>query len=160
MTINRHARLPGNESGRGVRHTAYGMHLTLRLAHVRRPEALDDPTAISRFLSALVARLGMRILAGPIVAREEEGSFETLGCSGVVILHESHAAIHTYPHRGAAFVDVFSCRDFAVAQVADTLAAHFGDHDVVEQTLADRGVHWSADASTEMLEWRRERAPR
>lgn len=142
-----------------MRDTAYGMHLTLRLAEVRRPEALDDPTALSRFLSALVTRLGMRILAGPIVAREK-GSIEKSGCSGVVILYESHAAIHTYPHRAAAFVDVFSCREFAVAQVADTLAEHFGDHHVVEQTLADRGFHWSADASTEMLEWRRERSPR
>ena len=135
------------------------MHLTLRLAGVRRPEALDDPTALSRFLSALVTRLGMRILAGPIVAREE-GSIEKSGCSGVVILYESHAAIHTYPHRAAAFVDVFSCRDFAVAHVADTLAEHFGDHYVVEQRLADRGFHWSADTSTEMLEWRHERSPR
>ena len=142
-----------------MRHTAYGMHLTLRLAGVRRPEALDDPTAVSRFLGALVTCLGMRILAGPIVAREE-GSIEKSGCSGVVILYESHAAIHTYPHRAAAFVDVFSCRDFAVAQVADTLAAHFGEHYVVEQTLADRGFHWSADTSAEMLEWRRERSPR
>ena len=142
-----------------MRHTAYGMHLTLRLAGVRRPEALDDPTALSRFLSALVTCLGMRILAGPIVAREE-GSIEKSGCSGVVILYESHAAIHTYPHRAAAFVDVFSCRDFAVAQVTDTLAEHFGDHHVVEQTLADRGLHWSTDTPTEMLEWRHERSSR
>jgi S-adenosylmethionine decarboxylase len=100
----------------------------------------------------------MRVLAGPIVARAE-GSIDKSGCSGVVILYESHAAIHTYPHRAAAFVDAFSCRDFAVAQVTDTLAEHFGDHHVVEQTLADRGFHWSADTSTEMLEWIRERSP-
>lgn len=142
-----------------MRQTAYGMHLTLRLAGVRRPAALDDPTALSRFLRALVTRLGMRILAGPLVTREE-GSIEKSGCSGVVILYESHAAIHTYPHRAEAFVDVFSCRDFAVAQVANTLAEHFGDHYVVEQTLADRGRHWSTDTLTEMLAWRRERSPR
>ena len=142
-----------------MRQAAYGMHLSLRLAGVRRPEALDDPTALSRFLSALVTCLGMRILAGPIVGREE-GSIEKSGCSGVVILYESHAAIHTYPHRAAAFVDVFSCRDFTVAQVADTLAEHFGDHHVVEQTVADRGLHWSTDTFTEMLEWKRERSPR
>ena len=106
-----------------MRRTAYGMHLTLRLAGER--------------------------------------SIEKSGCSGVVILYESHAAIHIYLHRAAAFVDVFSCRDFAVAQVADTLAEHFGDHQVVEQTFADRGFHWSADTSTdEMLEWIRERSPR
>ena len=142
-----------------MRHRAYGMHLTLRLSGVRRREALDDTVALSRFLSALVTGLGMRVLAGPVVAREE-GPIEKSGCSGVVILYESHAAIHTYPHRAAAFVDVFSCRDFAVTQVADTLAEYFGDHQVVEQTLTNRGLHWSADASTEMLEWRRERSTR
>src|SRR4029453_5733758 len=118
----RRRKIPGR--GLRMRHAAYGMHLTLRLAGVRRPEALDDPTAISRFLIALVTCLGMRILAGPIVAREE-ASIEKWGCSGGVILYESHAAIHTYPHRGAAFVDVFSCRDFAVAKVATTPARLF-----------------------------------
>lgn len=102
----------------------YGLHLTLRL------EGFDQPAA------------------------REDGPPEKAGCSGVVILYESHAAIHTYPHQAAAFVDVFSCRQFATAQVTDTLAAYFESDQVVEQRLAERGLHWSADAHEEMLAWR------
>lgn len=99
----------------------------------------------------------MRILAGPLVAREE-GPEETAGYSGVVILYESHAAIHTYPHRAAALVDVFSCRQFTIAQVQDTRSARFGSHQVVEQRVAERGLHWSAGVHEEMLAWRIGRA--
>jgi S-adenosylmethionine decarboxylase len=130
----------------------YGLHLTLRLGGLKR-DALDNPDTVALFLRTLVSNIGMRILAGPLVAHEE-GPEETAGYSGVVILYESHAAIHTYPHRAAAFLDVFSCQQFSIAQVQDTLSAHFGSHEVLEQRVAERGLHWSADVHEEMLAWR------
>lgn len=131
----------------------YGLHLTLRLGGFQGVQALDNPDTVVLFLRTLVSDIDMRILAGPLVAREE-GPEEKTGYSSVVILYESHAAIHTYPHRAAAFVDVFSCRQFTIAQVQDTLSAHFGRHQIVEQRVAERGLHWSADVHEEMLAWR------
>jgi S-adenosylmethionine decarboxylase len=132
------------------------MHLTQQIVDVSSPRHLDDTTIISEFLRDLVRSIGMTILAGPLVTREE-GSREVAGCSGVVILHESHAAIHTYPHVASAFVDVFSCRRFEAAAVSQVLTTHFGAHEIAEQGLTDRGLHWSADLAAELGGWRRRR---
>lgn len=36
----------------------------------------------------------------------------------LALLAESHASIHSYPQRGAMFVDVFTCGDSADAEYA------------------------------------------
>ncbi len=36
-------------------------------------------------------------------------SFNPHGVSGVVVIAESHAAVHTWPERGIASVDIFTC---------------------------------------------------
>lgn len=133
--------------------SSYGTHLTLQIVDVRQPRRLDETAAVSDFLRNLVRRIGMNILAGPLVTRDD-GPPERSGCSGVVILHESHAAIHTYPHLASAFVDVFSCRPFDVAEVSRVLQAHFGSHQVAEQGLTDRGRHWTEDVAAELGGWR------
>tara|TARA_Y100000389_G_C17470276_1_gene529853 strand:+ start:1705 stop:1956 length:252 start_codon:yes stop_codon:yes gene_type:complete len=33
------------------------------------------------------------------------------GISGLVLLCESHASIHTYPETGKMYADIFSCKD-------------------------------------------------
>src|SRR5882724_8617011 len=91
--------------------TTYGMHLTVRIANVEKQAVLNDRDAVSGFLSDLVDRVGMRVLAGPLVGIEE-GVPEKRGMSAVIILYESHAAIHTYPELGEAFLDLFSCKRF------------------------------------------------
>jgi S-adenosylmethionine decarboxylase len=135
---------------------SYGLHLTLEAVGFDDPHALNNHRAITSFLHDLVERVGMRILAGPLLDHEAETT-EKYGWSGVVILYESHAAIHTYPHHAAAFLDIFSCRDFQIAPVMATLERHFGSHRVAEQALSERGQHWSPDLQGEMLSWHRRR---
>ena len=130
----------------------YGVHLAMRASNFRNKSVLDDSTVVSDFLGALVDRIGMRILAGPLVGRDG-GSAEKYGCSGVVLLHESHAALHTYPGIGEIFLDVFSCRSFDEKVVIETVEIFFGSHRVVEQTLLNRGIHWGTDVSMEMASW-------
>jgi len=53
--------------------------------------------------------------------------FEPHGVSGVVVLAESHVAVHTWPELGVASVDVFTCglpaiADAVVARVIATFA--------------------------------------
>lgn len=127
------------------------MHLTLRLSEVSRKEALDGP-AIGDLLVTLVQRIGMRILAGPLTA-EESGTPEKRGWSSLVLLYESHAAIHTYPELGQAFVDVFSCKDFNQEQVTEVLLEYLGDFRIVEKHTLDRGIHWSEGIDREMKTW-------
>jgi S-adenosylmethionine decarboxylase len=134
----------------------YGHHLLLRLSGIRDVGALERPEQVAECLRTLVQRVGMRVLAGPLIG-QEEGPPEKRGCSGVVILYESHAAIHTYPALGEAFVDLFSCRAFDLDTVAGTLEAFFGPHRIAERTVLERGVHWSPDAARELDTWMRSR---
>lgn len=130
----------------------YGMHLTLRIGQIEHRDALVGKSQITSMLETLVGRVGMRVLAGPMVA-EERGTPERHGWSGVVILYESHAAIHTYPHQQEAFVDLFSCKDFNPALVLDTLHSFLGDFVVLEQDMHDRGHHWGTDVREELTAW-------
>ncbi len=130
----------------------YGIHLTLRLADLEPPGSLNDTEAVKDFLTELVGHIGMRILAGPLVGYEG-GTQEKFGTSGVVILYESHAAIHTYPGLGELFLDVFSCKHFAVAEVHEVLSRYYGGYRVVEENILERGVHWGTNVSGELSRW-------
>ncbi len=46
---------------------------------------------------------------GATVCGYAEKRFEPEGLTMVFLLEESHAAIHTYPERGALFLDIFTC---------------------------------------------------
>lgn len=134
------------------------MHLTLRVGGIERREALQGREAVAGLLTTLVDRIGMRVLAGPMVA-EESGDEHHSGWSGVIILYESHAAIHTYPELGQVFLDVFSCKTFDLDTVRATLTSFLGDHVILEQDLHDRGIHWGTDVGEEMDSWRTRRLP-
>ncbi|HOU40402.1 MAG TPA: S-adenosylmethionine decarboxylase [Promineifilum sp.] len=130
----------------------YGLHLMMRVANVRDRAALGDGETIDRFLVDLVHELGMNVLAGPMVT-EEAGEPQRAGYSGVIILYESHAAIHTYSTLGQAFVDVFSCKPYDTSRVEAVMSRHFGAFEVVEQTMLGRGVHWGSNVEREMATW-------
>ena len=135
-----------------MRAQTYGLHLILRLSDIELNEGLDRPDMIAGYLSTLVERIGMRILAGPLVG-QELGPAEREGYSGVVILYESHAAIHTYPYLREAFIDVFSCRPFDVPTILSITGEFFGGFEITEQGVFDRGIHWGADIRKEMVAW-------
>lgn len=135
---------------------SYGTHLTLRARDIERRPDLADPAVVDRFLVSLVGAIGMTVLVGPLVGIES-GPPELAGVSGVVILLESHAAIHTYPAVGEAFLDVFSCRPFDAGAAATVLQAYFGGHRVEETMLTVRGHHWQADIAGELRRWRESR---
>jgi S-adenosylmethionine decarboxylase len=136
--------------------TTYGMHLTVRIANVEKQAVLNDRDAVAGFLTDLVDRVGMRVLAGPLVGIEE-GVPEKRGMSAVIILYESHAAIHTYPELGEAFLDLFSCKRFNSDQVMSALSDYFGNFSVVEQSIADRGIHWGPNVEQELGSWKQRR---
>lgn len=130
----------------------YGQHLTMRIRCLDSSPALHQSQDIERFLRSLVERIGMRILAGPLVSTEWNGT-SPAGCSGVVILSESHAAIHTYVLDSQLFLDLFSCRRFSIATVCESVSETFGRHVVLEESLADRGLHWDCDVPNALASW-------
>jgi S-adenosylmethionine decarboxylase len=68
----------------------------------------DNEPWIEEWLINLVDLLGMKILAGPIVARVDdvEGN---IGCTGVVIIETSHIAVHFWEETGLMQLDVYTC---------------------------------------------------
>lgn len=107
---------------------------------------------VERFLKRLVERIGMRILAGPIAA-VEHGAPDRQGCSGVVILRESHAAVHTYSVVRRVFVDVFSCRMFFRSDVLTAINDSFGLIECDEVHERSRGSHWRGEVAEALNEW-------
>jgi S-adenosylmethionine decarboxylase proenzyme len=50
-------------------------------------------------------------LTGATIITDIFHTFSPHGVSGVVVIAESHAAIHTWPEHGSAAVDFFSCSE-------------------------------------------------
>lgn len=74
--------------------------------------------------------------------------FEPHGVSGVVVIAESHLAIHTWPEYGYASVDLYTCGDTIdpmvaydvlkakfKAKMADMQVVHRGNLDVIRKRL-------------------------
>ena len=90
-----------------------GSHLLLDLAGA--PFAtLDDPAVVEAALVETVAAMGAHVLGVHLHRLEPQG------ISGVVVISESHLTIHTWPERGEAAVDLFTCGDAGRARAAVT----------------------------------------
>jgi S-adenosylmethionine decarboxylase proenzyme len=62
------------------------------------------------------------------VVAESGHQFQPVGVTYVFVLAESHLSIHTYPERGNAYVDLFTCvLDFDMDQAVLALQRHFGE---------------------------------
>lgn len=107
---------------------ALGRHL-LGEFHGCDRELLDSPEHIRAALLAAVTRSG----ATPI--HDFVHSFTPHGVTGIVVIAESHFAIHTWPEYGFAAVDLFTCGDTVDPwQAFEHLAAALraGSHSVVD----------------------------
>lgn len=51
------------------------------------------------------------VISGATIVEEVFHTFSPHGISGVVVIAESHLAIHTWPEYGYAAVDLFTCGD-------------------------------------------------
>ncbi len=99
---------------------ALGRHLLLELYDCD-PEVINN---LDRVKTAMV-EAARRAQASIVDVCFHE--FNPFGISGVVVIAESHLAIHTWPEYRFAAVDVFTCGDTLQPQVAvDYLAAEMG----------------------------------
>nr|WP_286185789.1 S-adenosylmethionine decarboxylase [Sphaerisporangium cinnabarinum] len=81
------------------------------------PALLDDEPTVRRCLDAIVREAGMTPLG------EVSHRFEPQGTSVVLLLAESHLAVHTWPEDGAAYVTLTTCRAPASATFTDDVRA-------------------------------------
>ena len=91
-----------------------GLHLTADLHGCRAdPALMCEPEALRSLCLAAVDDTGRRPVGelfhrfpGP---RTVSGGVSPGGVTGVVLLAESHLAVHTWPERGAVTLDVYVC---------------------------------------------------
>ncbi|MFH0927753.1 MAG: S-adenosylmethionine decarboxylase, partial [Candidatus Micrarchaeota archaeon] len=76
----------------------YGPHLTMDMYGCDK-ERLSSVEFVSKFLDGLPAKIGMTKIIPPYVFKYEGIKPEDWGVSGIVLIAESHIAIHTYPEK-------------------------------------------------------------
>jgi len=106
-------------------------HLLIELGGCS-PESLND-AALARALVKEVAALSGSTLLQTLAHR-----FSPQGVTAIGLLAESHVSIHTWPERGAAAVDLMTCRwPLDCAGVARLLEQRLGAQ-TVKARLVDR----------------------
>jgi S-adenosylmethionine decarboxylase len=82
-----------------------GLHLTADLREVATASpAMHEPQALRECCLAAVAHAGLQPV-GELFHRFPDAG----GVTGVVLLAESHLAVHTWPELGAVTLDVYVC---------------------------------------------------
>jgi S-adenosylmethionine/arginine decarboxylase-like enzyme len=87
-----------------------GFHLMLD-GVMRAPVGSE---VVKSILQELPSKIGMKIIAGPVVV---EGNPCNPGWTGFVVIDKSHVSIHTFTEGNRISVDVYSCQRFDSGQV-------------------------------------------
>ena len=87
-----------------------GLHLMLD-GVMYAPVASETVESI---LLELPGKIGMKIIAGPVIV---EGNECNPGWTGFVVIDKSHIAIHTFTEGNRISIDVYSCQPFDVGEV-------------------------------------------
>jgi len=88
--------------------TMHGLHLIADLRDCRGATPLDDVAALRELCLDAIACAGLREVGSlfhPFVGVDGQAQ----GVTGVVLLVESHLAVHTWPELGSVTADVYVC---------------------------------------------------
>lgn len=123
-----------------------GLHLTADLFGCRDPQDLmRDGTRLAAACERLAVEAGLSVVgrqfhAFASAAVAADGSAPGGGVTGVLLLAESHLALHTWPELRAVTLDVFVCNFVAdnshkAQRLVETLVPLFGATRVERQQL-------------------------
>lgn len=92
----------------------FGPHLILD-GYECNKHKISNMEFIYKFLDELPSKIDMRKIGRPDVDKIFDDEMkEDYGISGIVLIYESHIAIHTFPKKNILFLDIFSCKDFDI----------------------------------------------
>lgn len=110
-----------------------GKHLLIEYYDCDR-DLLNSVSGVEKVMTAAAEACGATIV------RSVFHAFNPIGVSGVVVISESHLAVHTWPEHGYAAVDVFTCGTHVDPRDAELyLRGAFRAGDVLVQAI-DRGT--------------------
>ena len=118
-------------------------------------QKLADRILIEQILNDYPRAIGMTKIGGPYMFEYQAPDPEYSGVSGLVVIAESHIAIHTFPELDYFTMDIFSCRNFdhelAIAYIKDALDVQEMDRILLQRGLSFHGPHhgsFGSDAET------------
>jgi deoxyhypusine synthase/S-adenosylmethionine decarboxylase proenzyme len=114
-------------------------------------QKLADRILIEQLLNDYPRAIGMTKIGGPYMFEYQAPDPAYSGVSGLVVIAESHIAIHTFPELDYFTMDIFSCRNFdhetAIAYIKDALEVKEMDRMLVQRGLSFHGPHHGAFGS-------------
>ncbi len=118
-------------------------------------QKLGDRILIEQLLSDYPAAIGMTKIGGPYMFEYQAPDPAYSGVSGIVVIAESHIAIHTFPALDYFTMDIFSCKNFdhekAIQYIKDALDVREMDRMLVQRGLSFRGPHHGANGANDEL---------
>ena len=136
----------------------FGPHLTMDMYGCNKKK-LKDVNFVYNFLSELPEMIGMTKIMPPYTFSYSGVKPEDWGVSGIVLIAESHISVHTFPEKGYASIDIFSCKEFDVESASDIIASRF-EAKTYERNFLMRGRHFPKDIarSRQIIQLERESA--
>ncbi|HKS70976.1 MAG TPA: adenosylmethionine decarboxylase [Ktedonobacterales bacterium] len=116
---------------------------------------LADRTLVEQVLNDYPAAIGMTKIGGPYMFEYQAPDPAYSGVSGIVVIAESHIAIHTFPELDYFTMDIFSCKNFdhelAIEYIKKAFDVREMDRMLVQRGLSFKGPHHGKLGATDEL---------
>lgn len=116
---------------------------------------LSDRILVEQVLNEYPTAIGMTKIGGPYMFEYQAPDPAYSGVSGLVVIAESHIAIHTFPELDYFTLDIFSCKNFdhelAIRYIKDAFEVAEMDRMLVQRGLSFRGPHHGRLGATDEL---------
>ncbi|HLY30950.1 MAG TPA: adenosylmethionine decarboxylase, partial [Ktedonobacterales bacterium] len=132
----------------------FGPHLMIDGSHCNTRK-LADRIVVEQVLNDYPTAIGMTKIGGPYMFDYQAPDPAYSGVSGLVVIAESHIAIHTFPELDYFTLDIFSCKNFdheqAIAYIRDAFEVGEMDRILLQRGLSFKGPHHGRLGATDEL---------
>jgi S-adenosylmethionine/arginine decarboxylase-like enzyme len=112
---------------------SWGYHTIINLKQCN-PVLIRSEDAIQSYIHNIVKLLDMRAFGNPLIVLFGE-SKEVAGYTFVQLIETSHISGHFVNDNNAAYIDIFSCREYDSYDAAHFTAKFFGSKDMFYQLI-------------------------
>ena len=116
---------------------------------------LADRILVEQVLNDYPTAIGMTKIGGPYMFEYQAPDPAYSGVSGLVVIAESHIAIHTFPELDYFTMDIFSCKNFyhekSIEYIRDAFEVKEMDRMLVQRGLSFKGPHHGSNGATDEL---------
>ncbi|WIG61045.1 MAG: hypothetical protein OJF49_003793 [Ktedonobacterales bacterium] len=118
-------------------------------------QRLADRNIVEQVLNDYPTAIGMTKIGGPYMFEYQAPDPAYSGVSGLVVIAESHIAIHTFPELDYFTMDIFSCKNFdhelAIEYIKNAFDVKEMDRMLVQRGLSFKGPHHGKLGATDEL---------